>query len=47
MWDTGEKVYYTPASAYYAVRVIDESIGERWFCTEEEAIAAGWTKSTR
>ncbi|MDP8255206.1 MAG: thermonuclease family protein [Candidatus Alcyoniella australis] len=43
----GEKIYHLPGMQYYAQTVIDESSGERWFCTEEEAIAAGWRKSKR
>ncbi len=33
--------------AYYDQTVIDTSKGERWFCTEAEAVAAGWRKSKR
>lgn len=39
---SGEKIYHTPDSPYYARTRIDESEEETWFCTEEEAIAAGW-----
>ncbi|MFT0891546.1 thermonuclease family protein [Pseudochelatococcus sp. G4_1912] len=35
-------VYHIPGSIDYARTVIDESRGERWFCSEEEAKAAGW-----
>lgn len=42
---SGEKIYHVPGGAYYDETVIDESRGERWFCTEVEAIAAGWRKS--
>lgn len=38
----GEKIYHTAASPSYAETGIDESRGERWFCTEAEARAAGW-----
>lgn len=38
----GEKIYHTRDSASYADTVIDESKGERWFCTEREARGAGW-----
>ena len=31
-----------PGSPSYANTKIDESKGERWFCTEAEARAAGW-----
>jgi len=40
-----EKIYHLPGCASYEDTVIDESAGERWFCTEEEALAAGWRKA--
>lgn len=36
------KIYHLPGSDSYDRTKIDESKGERWFCTEEEARAAGW-----
>lgn len=36
------KIYHVPGSSYYDQTTIDESKGERWFCTETEARAAGW-----
>ena len=41
----GEKIYHMPGQKYYDKTVIDESRGERWFCTEEDAASAGWRKS--
>ena len=41
----GEKIYHLPGQRYYDDTVITESKGERWFCTEQEAINAGWRKS--
>ena len=38
----GEKIYHTPWSKYYSRTQIDESDGEKWFCDEGEAAAAGW-----
>lgn len=38
----GERIYHTPSSVSYASTKIDESRGERWFCSEQEARAAGW-----
>jgi hypothetical protein len=38
----GEKVYHTPESRYFTATKIDEDAGERWFCKEAEALAAGW-----
>jgi micrococcal nuclease len=42
---TGEKIYHVPGQRYYEQTKIDPEKGERWFCTEEEAIANGWRKS--
>ena len=39
---TGEKIFHVPGSPTYDSVVIDESQGERWFCSEAEAEAAGW-----
>ena len=39
---TGERVYHTPESPWYDRTEIDTDAGERWFCTEQEAQAAGW-----
>ena len=36
------KIYHMPGSRHYAGTKIDESRGERWFCSEEQARAAGW-----
>jgi endonuclease YncB( thermonuclease family) len=36
------RIYHVPGSRYYDQTIIDESKGERWFCTEEEARRAGW-----
>jgi endonuclease YncB( thermonuclease family) len=38
----GDKIYHTPDSGSYAETEIDESRGERWFCTATEARSAGW-----
>lgn len=43
--DTGEAIYHVPGQKYYEQTVIDERYGELWFCTEDEALAAGWRKS--
>jgi len=42
---SGEKIYHLPGKRYYNQTVIDESKGERWFCSEDEAQKAGWRKS--
>jgi hypothetical protein len=41
----GERIYHVPGQKYYAETQINESSGERWFCTEAEARAAGWRAS--
>lgn len=41
-FDTGEKIYHLPEDKYYSETKINPDIGERWFCTEEEAINNGW-----
>jgi len=41
----GEKIYHTVGCSYYEKTVIEESKGERWFCSEEEALQAGWRKA--
>ncbi len=40
-----EKIYHTTDCPYYAKTKIDTSKGERWFCSESEAISAGWRKA--
>jgi hypothetical protein len=41
----GERIYHVPGQKYYQETRISASHGERWFCSEEEARAAGWRKS--
>jgi len=41
----GKHIYHVPGQRYYEKTRIDERNGERWFCTEEEARAAGWVKA--
>ncbi len=40
-----EKIYHVIGCASYTKTVIDESKGEKWFCTEQEALDAGWRKA--
>jgi len=42
---SGEKIYHVIGCGSYNVTKIDEARGERWFCAEEEAVAAGWRKA--
>lgn len=41
----GERIYHVPGQKYYDDTRIQASHGERWFCTEAEARAAGWRRS--
>lgn len=38
----GERIYHAPWSRSYSRTKIDTSKEERWFCSEAEALAAGW-----
>lgn len=44
---SGDRVYHLPESRDYTRVVIDERAGERMFCSEAEAQAAGWRASRR
>jgi endonuclease YncB( thermonuclease family) len=41
----GERIYHLPGGEYYDATKVDTSKGERWFCTEADAVAAGWRRS--
>jgi micrococcal nuclease len=43
--ESGERIYHMPDCEYYNQTVISEEKGERWFCSEGEAVAAGWRKA--
>lgn len=43
----GRKTYYLPFHLSYARVKVDQSAGERWFCSEDEATAAGWKRAPR
>ena len=38
----GDRIYHVPGTPSYGATRINESKGERWFCSEAEARAAGW-----
>ncbi len=42
----GEKIYHVPTCDNYDQTIIDESFGDRWFCTETQAQIAGFTKAS-
>ncbi|MGX5827344.1 sunset domain-containing protein [Mesorhizobium sp. 43Arga] len=45
--NTGERIYHVLGQEHYWETRISPQYGERWFCTEEEARAAGWRKARR
>ena len=45
--NSGEKIYHVPGGGFYEQTVIDKAAGERWFCAESDAVAAGWRISLR
>ena len=44
---TGERVYHVPGAVEYPAAVIELASGDRWYCTEGQAIADGWKHSPR
>ncbi len=40
-----ERIFHVPGQHYYAATKISPQYGERWFCSEAEARAAGWRKA--
>ncbi len=44
-WNAGRKYYHLPGMEDYVNTQIDLEKGERWFCTEAEAQAAGWVRA--
>jgi hypothetical protein len=36
------RIYHMPWSPWYPQTRIETDKGKRWFCTEAEALAAGW-----
>lgn len=42
---SGERIYHVPGQEYYDETEIRPGQGERWFCSEAEARAAGWRRS--
>ena len=39
------RIYHMPGQRYYERTKISPSRGEQWFCSEAEAIAAGWRRA--
>ena len=40
-----KKIFHTPECDDYDTTIINESNGEKWFCSVKEAIEAGWQKA--
>ena len=38
----GKKIYHIPGQQMYDATVVNPKFGETWFCSYEEAEAAGW-----
>lgn len=43
----GERIYHLKNNEWYGKAFIDETRGERWFCSEDEAKGAGWRRAQR
>jgi hypothetical protein len=41
------KIYHVPKSTYYDRTLIDPERGDRWFCTEQEAMSQGFRAPLR
>ncbi len=44
---SGERIYHVPGQQHYAATRISPGKGERWFCSEADARAAGWRRAKR
>ncbi|MFK8185792.1 MAG: hypothetical protein AB8B99_20640 [Phormidesmis sp.] len=45
--NSDRKLYHLPGMENYETTNIQIEHGERWFCSEQQAIAAGWVKAPR
>jgi endonuclease YncB( thermonuclease family) len=43
----GDRIYHMPGQEHYTRTKVSEKDGERWFCSEMEAQAAGWRAAKR
>lgn len=43
----GMRIYHVPGGHWYRKTKVDLLAGERWFCSESDARAAGWRRSRR
>ncbi|TPM11516.1 hypothetical protein FJ960_01880 [Mesorhizobium sp. B2-3-11] len=45
--NSGQRIYHMPGDKFYSETIIRPEYGERWFCSQQEAQAAGWTRARR
>ncbi|TAA53916.1 hypothetical protein [Shinella sp. JR1-6] len=45
--NSGERIYHVSGQQDYLATKISPQYGEQWFCSEEDARAAGWRKAGR
>lgn len=43
--NSGARIYHVPGQKFYSRTRIMSEYGERWFCSEREARAAGWRRA--
>lgn len=44
-FNSRERIFHVPGQEDYDATKINSRYGERWFCSEAEALAAGWRKA--
>jgi len=44
---SGARIYHVPGQTHYDRTVISRDQGERWFCSQADARAAGWRRARR
>jgi micrococcal nuclease len=44
---SGARIYHAPGQHDYCATMIRPEQGERWFCSAQEAVAAGWRAAER
>lgn len=45
--NSGAHIFHVPGQLDYDSTIIRPEYGERWFCSESDARAAGWHKASR
>ncbi|MCO4841262.1 MAG: thermonuclease family protein, partial [Rhodobacteraceae bacterium] len=44
---SGKRIYHVAGQRFYEQTGINTNKGERWFCSADEAVKAGWRKARR